>query len=156
MSTETSATTGTTGGPESTAPRDHTGLRVLTLEECLTRLAATQVGRLAFHLDGEIAVLPVVHVLDGVDVCFRTAGDSKIQAAVDRDRVAYEVDWFDPVDRAGWSVLIQGRAVEVTDDDELRNLDAMARRPWVELPPEQTTWIRVRTQNISGRELPTR
>jgi nitroimidazol reductase NimA-like FMN-containing flavoprotein (pyridoxamine 5'-phosphate oxidase superfamily) len=149
--TGTTGTTGTTGSP---APSDHTGLRVLTLDECLTRVAATQIGRLAFHLDGEIAVLPVAHVLDGVDVCFRTAGDSKIEAAVDRERVAYEVDRFDPADHSGWSVLIQGRAIEVTDDDELARLQSVARRPWVDLPPDRTMWIRVRTQNISGRELP--
>src|SRR5262245_20672307 len=120
------STTETPGTPGTTAPHDHTGLRVLTLDESLTRVATTAVGRLAFHLDGEIAVLPVAHVLDGVDVCFRTAGDSKIQAAVDRDRVAFEVDSFDPTNRSGWSVLIQGRAVEVVDDDEVRGLDAIA------------------------------
>jgi nitroimidazol reductase NimA-like FMN-containing flavoprotein (pyridoxamine 5'-phosphate oxidase superfamily) len=137
-----------------TAPRDHTGLRVLTLDECLTRIAETPIGRLAFHLDGEIAVLPVAHLVEGVDICFRTAGDSKIQAAVDRDRVAYEVDAYDPVNRTGWSVLVQGRAVEVTEDEEIGRLEERARRPWIELPPEGTSWIRVRTQNISGRELP--
>jgi nitroimidazol reductase NimA-like FMN-containing flavoprotein (pyridoxamine 5'-phosphate oxidase superfamily) len=143
-------TTETTGTP---APRDHTGLRVLTLDECLVRLTETPVGRLAFHLDGEIAVLPVVHIVDGVDVCFRTAGDAKIQAAVDRDRVAYEVDSFDRQRRSGWSVLVQGRAVEVTDDEEAVRLQAMAGRPWIDFPEDRVVWIRVRTQSVTGREL---
>ena len=76
-------------------PTDHTGLRVLDLDECLELLASTPVGRIAFELDGEITVLPVAHLVDGVDVCFRTAGESKIQAAVDRVRVAYQADAFD-------------------------------------------------------------
>lgn len=136
------------------APTDHTGLRVLSLDECLSRLGEAPVGRLAFHLDGEIAVLPVNHCLAGVDVCFRTSGDSKIQAAVDRERVSFEVDDFDPDSRTGWSVLVQGTATVVSDPEELRVLDDIARRPWVPGDPGSMTWVRVRTQSVTGRELP--
>ena len=36
-------------------PTDHTGMRVLTLQDCLARLGSAPVGRVAFALDGEIA-----------------------------------------------------------------------------------------------------
>jgi nitroimidazol reductase NimA-like FMN-containing flavoprotein (pyridoxamine 5'-phosphate oxidase superfamily) len=137
--------------PNDIRSTDHTGLRVMGVDECLARLGQTPVGRLAFELDGEIAVLPVTHLLDGVDVCFRTAGDSKIQAAVDRDRVSYEVDGFDAHSRTGWSVLVHGTALVVADDDEIRKLNASSSRPWV--PDVGLTWIRVRSQAITGREL---
>ncbi|SDO89708.1 Pyridoxamine 5'-phosphate oxidase [Pedococcus dokdonensis] len=134
-------------------PTDHTGLRVLDLDECLARLVEVPVGRFAFQLDGELTVLPVVHTLDGIDVCFRTTGDSKIQAAVDHDRVAFEVDQFDARTRTGWSVLVQGTATVVDDDEDVRRLDRVARVPWV--PPHEaaSTWVRVRTQSITGRAL---
>jgi nitroimidazol reductase NimA-like FMN-containing flavoprotein (pyridoxamine 5'-phosphate oxidase superfamily) len=129
---------------------DHTGLRVMGIDECLERIASVRVGRLAFHLDGEIAVLPVVHVVDGVDVCFRTAGDSKIQAAIDRARVTYEVDAFDAETRSGWSVVVNGNAV-IADEEDTRALTDGSGRPWV--PDEGLVWIRVRTQSVTGREL---
>jgi nitroimidazol reductase NimA-like FMN-containing flavoprotein (pyridoxamine 5'-phosphate oxidase superfamily) len=129
---------------------DHTGLRVMGIDECLERIASVRVGRLAFHLDGEIAVLPVVHVVDGVDVCFRTAGDSTIQAAIDRARVTYEVDAFDAETRSGWSVVVNGNAV-IADEEDTRALTDGSGRPWV--PDEGLVWIRVRTQSVTGREL---
>lgn len=134
-------------------PTDHTGLEVLDLDECLAKLVEVPVGRLAFHLDGELTILPVVHTVDGVDVCFRTTGDSKIQAAVDRDPVAFEVDQFDASTRTGWSVVVQGTALVVDDESDVRRLDQAARAPWV--PPHQgpSTWVRVRTQSITGRAL---
>jgi hypothetical protein len=85
-----------------------------------------------------------------VDICFRTAGDSKIQAAIDHDRVTYEVDEFDAARRTGWSVVVQGNAV-VADDEDARALQDGSGRPWV--PDEGLVWIRVRTQSITGREL---
>ena len=134
-------------------PTDHTGLRVMGLDESLERLAAVPIGRFAFLLDGEVAVLPVQHTLDGVDVCFRTAGDSKIEAALDGARVAFEVDEFDPVTHKGWSVLVQGTPVLVDDDAEVRALEDRAARPWVPQLARGHRWIRVRTQNLTGREL---
>lgn len=135
------------------APTDHTGLRVLTLDECLSRLGDSPVGRLAFHLDGEISVLPVNHTLSGTDVCFRTLGDSKIQAAVDRAQVAFEVDAYDESARTGWSVLVQGTAVLVSDPADVRRLEATAHEPWVPGDPSAMTWIRVRAHAITGRSL---
>jgi uncharacterized protein len=134
-------------------PTDHTGLRILGLDDCLERLSATPVGRIAFPLDGEITILPVAHVVDGVDVCFRTTGDSKIQAALDHDKVAYEVDGYDADSRTGWSVLVQGTAVIEDVDADVERLDRIARRPWVPMHEEASTWVRVRTQSITGREL---
>ena len=135
------------------APTDHTGLSVLSLDECLTRLAQTPVGRLAFDLDGEIAVLPVNHTVEGVDICFRTLGDSKIQAAADRQRASFEVDGYDESTMAGWSVLVQGTAVIVSDADEVRRLESAARRPWIPGDPAAMTWIRLRSHSITGRAL---
>lgn len=130
---------------------DHTGLRVMGFSECLRRLGGVAVGRLAFALDGEIAVLPVNHVLDGVDVCFRTSGGSKIQAAVDGDAVSYQVDEWDLAGRSGWSVLVQGTASIVTDEAALARLASTARRPWVPMDLATARWVKVSTRQVTGR-----
>ena len=140
-------------GKQQLRPTDHTGLRVLDFDDCIQRLAATPVGRIAFPLDGDLAILPVAHIVDGVDVCFRTTGGSKIQAAVDHDKVAYEVDGYDPRTRTGWSVLVQGIAVIEDDAGPIHRLDRAAPRPWVPDHEEASTWVRVRAHNITGREL---
>jgi uncharacterized protein len=132
---------------------DHTGLRVMELDDCLGRLAQVPLGRFAFVLDGEICILPVNHTLDGVDICFRTSGDSKLDAAVDHDKVAYEVDEYDPVTHKGWSILVQGTAVLVFEDEDVRRLENVAQRSWVPQHAGGYSWVRVRTQSITGREL---
>ena len=140
-------------GDDDLRATDHTGLRVMELDDCLERLTRAPLGRLGFVLDGELCILPVNHTVDGVDICFRTSGDSKLEAASDHDRVAYEVDEFDPATRTGWSVLVQGTAVIVTEQDELDRLEGSAARPWVPQLRAGYSWVRVRTQSITGREL---
>ena len=79
----------------SSAATDHAGLVVLSFEECLELMASNGVGRVAFLADGEIEVLPVNYTIDGARVAFRTATGSKLEAAVERSVVAFEVDAYD-------------------------------------------------------------
>src|SRR6476469_320995 len=110
----------TTDQDRGTVPTDHTGLRVLTFDECLRRLAECPVGRVAFLHEGEIAVLPINHTVLGLNIYFRTGGDSKIDAAVNGDRVSFEVDAYNPRAKDGWSVLVHGTAEVVSDREDLR------------------------------------
>ena len=87
---------------------DHSGLGVLSQEECLRRIRTARVGRVAFVENGEPVILPVNHGLDGDSVIFRTAPGSKLTAAEDEVPVAFEVDAFDADRRTGWSVVIRG------------------------------------------------
>ena len=135
-----------------TVPTDHTGLRVLTFDECLLRLAECPVGRFAFVNDGEIDVLPVNHTVDGLNIYFRTRGGSKIEAAVNSTRVSFEADSYDERAKDGWSVLVYGTA-EIVEPKDIRRVEPIAREAWV--PPESSemTWIRIRSTAISGRAL---
>ncbi|MBC9821181.1 pyridoxamine 5'-phosphate oxidase family protein [Terrabacter sp. MAHUQ-38] len=134
-------------------PTDHTGLQVLDTESCLERVRRTPVGRIAFELDGEIAVLPVVHTVDGLDICFRTAGNAKLEMALEHDRVAYEVDQWDPDSHSGWSVLVQGTASIVDDEDEVRRLEQVSGGSWIPQHRQGYRWVRVRAHTITGRLL---
>lgn len=134
-------------------PTDHTGLRVLDLEECLRLLRSVPLGRFAFELDGELSVLPVVHVVDGVDVCFRTTGDSKIDVAANHERVAFEADAYHAERWTGWSVLVQGSAEIVSDPAERQRLASVAPPWWLPGPEDVATWIRVHPHTVTGRAL---
>ena len=116
-----------TGFPPSVddGPTDRRGLRVLDLEECLSRAAHHEIGRVAFASDGEITILPVTYLLDGAGVSFLTTWGSKLQVAADGGRMAFEVDETDPATRTGWSVLFQGSASIVEDPARV----SRARRP---------------------------
>ncbi len=143
----------TTEQDRGTTPTDHTGLRVLTFDDCLLRLTQCPVGRFAFLHDGEIDVLPVNHTVDGLNIYFRTRGGSKIEAAVNSDRVSFEADSYDDQTQDGWSVLVHGTAEIVDDPEDIARVEPIAREAWVPPDSSEMTWIRIRSTAITGRAL---
>ncbi|HET7306069.1 MAG TPA: pyridoxamine 5'-phosphate oxidase family protein [Segeticoccus sp.] len=135
-----------------TAAVDHRGLRVLEFDECLRRVASAPVGRVAFRDGGEILVLPVNHVADGVAVTFRTTWGSKLAATVRDEPVAFEVDGYEDNARVGWSVLVKGTASVIDDEATCARLEEELGEPWIG-PSEESFWIRLRPDEVSGREL---
>jgi nitroimidazol reductase NimA-like FMN-containing flavoprotein (pyridoxamine 5'-phosphate oxidase superfamily) len=131
---------------------DRRGLGILDRAECLRRLASVAVGRIGFLREGEVIVLPVNHVVHGEDVTFRTTWGSKLQTAADGEQVAFEVDSFHLDSETGWSVLVRGTTSIVEDPDVREELERQALASW--LPPSANTfWVRVRADDISGREI---
>lgn len=134
-------------------PTDHSGLRVMSTSECLERLASAGIGRVAFVRAAEVVLLPVHHVVHGVDVYFRTSGASKIEVAADHGAVGFEVDDYDPGTVTGWSVSLSGTATLVDDDDLVRALVHLDATPWPVGDATDSVWVRIRPDEISGREL---
>ncbi len=132
-------------------PLDHSGLGVLPRDECLFKLRGSRVGRVAFVSQGDPVILPVNHGMDGESVIFRTATGSKLLAADSEQRVAFEVDGFDPDRRAGWSVMVRGVATTVEDPEEVKRLNRLGVWPWADLV-ERTHWVRIRTYSMTGRQ----
>lgn len=133
---------------------DHRGLQVLDLEECLHKVASVPMGRIAFRDRGDLAVLPVTHVIDDVTVAFRARWDSRLVEAVHGDSVSYEVDDYDGISGTGWSVLLKGTAAIVDDEAECRQLEQLLDVPWTGLV-EESLWVRIRPDEVTGRELVT-
>ena len=133
-------------------PTDRRGLRVLSLDECLTRAARLTFGRVAFAAVGDVTVLPVSYLVDGPSVSFLTTWGSKLQVAADGGRMAFEVDESDPGARTGWSVLFQGSAAIVDDPAHVRDLEARLPEPWV-ASDTPTFWVHLRADSVSGREV---
>jgi uncharacterized protein len=88
-------------------------LTELTVEECLSLLRSSEIGRVAVVTeDGFPVVLPVNHLVvetekGTVVIYLRTRPGNVIDTAP--DAVAFQVDRFDAVRHEGWSVLVRGR-----------------------------------------------
>lgn len=131
---------------------DGEGLRVLDAQECRLRLEGhpVHVGRVAFVSDGYPVVLPVNYqVIDG-DVVFRTGIGSKLDAALRGAPLSFQVDAVDPAWEEGWSVLVKGRAEELTGE-ALQRVRRRALRPWG--PGTKPRYLRVVAEHVSGRQI---
>ena len=133
-------------------PTDRNGLEVLGLQECLALVASQPVGRIAFVHGGEPAVLPVNHVVVDGAIGFRTTPGSKLDHAIMRRPVAFEVDAVDPETRTGWSVLVRGVADLVEDTRAFDAAGDPVPVPW-SAHAEGGVWMTIHAEEVSGRRL---
>lgn len=137
---------------QSRGPWDHRGLRVMGVEECLALLRDAPMGRLAFLHEGGPVVLPINHAMVGTELVFRTAWGAKVLSVDEGGPVAFEVDGIDEQRQAGWSVVATGTPTLVNGDLEIGRLDQLGLNSWAGLD-EDALWIKIRTTEISGREI---
>ena len=123
----------------------------LSKSECFQLLAQEHLGRVAVVDDRGPVVFPVNFVLDRHMVVFRTDEGTKLDTACRGSRVAFEVDGTDAADRTGWSVVVRGEAVEVTDPAELARLRKLPLDPWA--PGAKTHYVRVLPAVLTGRRI---
>jgi uncharacterized protein len=106
------------------------GLEVIEAPECRRLLASVPVGRIVFTDQAMPAVRPVNFVVHDGAIIVRTGEGSKLAAASRDAVVAFEADEVDPEYQTGWSVVVVGRAHEVTDQASLRELLNLPLHPW--------------------------
>jgi uncharacterized protein len=123
----------------------------LTKSECFELLAREHLGRVAVVDDRGPVVVPVNFVLDRHMVVFRTDEGTKLDAASRGSPVAFEVDGSDAVAHTGWSVLVRGEAVEVTDPAELARLRKLPLTPWA--PGPKARYVRILPAVLTGRRI---
>ncbi|MGW5637879.1 pyridoxamine 5'-phosphate oxidase family protein [Streptomyces sp. NPDC003832] len=124
---------------------------VLTSAECRALLSTHGVGRLAVPTATGLTVVPVNYTVVDSAVVFRTAAGATPALAAGL-QVAFEVDRIDDAFASGWSVLVRGRALAVTDLAEARRLDETAHSaPWA--GGRRTLWVRIEPHAISGRRI---
>jgi nitroimidazol reductase NimA-like FMN-containing flavoprotein (pyridoxamine 5'-phosphate oxidase superfamily) len=123
----------------------------LSKSECFQLLAQEHLGRVAVVDDRGPVVFPVNFVLDRHMVVFRTDEGTKLDTACRGSRVAFEVDGTDAADRTGWSVVVRGEAVEVTDPAELTRLRKLPPDPWA--PGAKTHYVRILPAMLTGRRI---
>lgn len=129
-----------------------TGLEWLDEDECLRRLAADEIGRLAVIVGDSPAVFPVNYCLDGDAIVFRTDPGTKLANSA-RARACFEIDHFDRGLRSGWSVVVTGRLEEVTryDPPTFDRVHKLSVRPWG--GGEKSHWVRLVPDRITGRRV---
>ena len=130
------------------------GLELLTEQQCVDLLHAVpagSVGRIGVTISGLPVILPVNYAFVGGGVVFRTGIGTKLEAATRNAIVAFEVDDYDPHTRAGWSVLVIGRA-EIVDTARERAVYAyLDGSPWAH--GERHNFVRVYPEMITGRRI---
>lgn len=124
----------------------------LSVAECERLLQGGVVGRVAVCSPDGPHVIPINYrLLDG-SLVFRTSPYSVLGTYGRDAHVGFEIDEIDPELEVGWSVLARGRAVAVTDPDEVNAI----RRAWT-APPwaagVRTLHLRLRWTELTGRRL---
>jgi len=132
-------------------PVDRVGIEILSFAQCQELLAGGIVGRIGMFVNGEPVILPVNFRYVRGSIVFRTALGEKSDAAVMEKPVAFEIDDWDPVRQAGWSVLVKGTAHEVDADDPAA-VDASTLQPWARAI-ERDIWVRIVPNEITGRRV---
>lgn len=125
-------------------------LEPLDRQECLEFLGQLDIGRFGFVVEGQPRIEPVNYRLVEGDVVFLSRPGAKLDAAVHRQRVAFEIDAVEEWARAGWSVLAVGVASVVSDPDELADL---AARPEAWAPTAELSVVRIAVADVTGRRV---
>lgn len=124
--------------------------QVLSADQCRELLAEHHVGRIAWAAADGLQLLPVSYAFQYGSVVFRTSPYGVLSELVRPSEVIFEIDDLDPDSRAGWSVVLVGRAQAVAEPRDLVQLwtvDGM--EPWA--PGIRTLFIEVTPRQITGR-----
>ena len=112
---------------------------------------ASSVGRVGVLVDSAPEIYPVNFVVDGHSVVFRTDPGSKLRGLDRSPSVCFEADGINVDDSTGWSVLVKGRAREVTDAEELRAVSGLPLTFWA--LGEKPHWVRIVPTDVTGRRI---
>lgn len=119
----------------------------LSTTECLSALGESSLGRVAYW-DGGPVVIPVVYVVDGDSVVFRTDELSRLASVGIGARIALEIDETEPALHSGSSVLVKGVAERVVGDrDDLRS----RLLQWA--PGVRDCLVALSTSQVTGRRI---
>ena len=97
-------------------------------------------------------IRPVNYVFDrsSQSVVFRSARGSKLTALLLSTEAAFEIDGIEPEAHTGWSVILVGRAEEITQGaSEVDRVEQLGLQPLA--PGDKPHWIRLRATVVSGR-----
>lgn len=122
----------------------------LSTSQSWALLRQAVVGRLALIVDERPDIFPVNYQVDHGSVVFRTAEGSKFAGAVGQN-VAFEVDGYDLESASAWSVVVKGKALEVTRQIEVLEVlvALLPLHPWH--PSQKPHVLRIEPDSVTGR-----
>jgi nitroimidazol reductase NimA-like FMN-containing flavoprotein (pyridoxamine 5'-phosphate oxidase superfamily) len=124
--------------------------------ESLRLISAGGIGRIAYQSRFGPAVLPVNYQWHDGAIVFRTARHSALDQDLETGiaggdyKVAFEIDEIDTAGRQGWSVLIQGPAHHVSED-ERESAERAGVKPWP--AGDRELFIRIVPNRVTGRRI---
>ncbi|HUC05402.1 MAG TPA: pyridoxamine 5'-phosphate oxidase family protein [Acidimicrobiales bacterium] len=107
----------------------HPELLALTTEQCEAHLAAGGIGRVVYVTDRGPVALPVNFEFSEGSVVIST-NEGKAAALAAADVVAFEIDRVDATVNEGWSVLVSGRALRITEPADRGRLASLDLETW--------------------------
>ena len=113
--------------------------------DCWTLLESVEYGRLVVVADGRPDVFPVNFDVVDRTLIVQTNMGHKLLTAL-RGVVAFEADQVEPGGRSAWSVVVHGRAVDVTAEPPAAPL----RSPYT---GSKEFTLRIIPETISGRRI---
>ena len=127
-------------------------MRPLNERECIERLRQHSLGRLGVVVNQYPMIFPVNYSMDGNLVTFRTAADTKFNAA-HYANVTFEIDEVDPGRRQGWSVQVMGavHVPEIGAQSEMLRMQDLHIEPLA--PGDKDVWVQIVPDRITGREI---
>ena len=131
-------------------PETSIDLEEIREDECLQLLEQHDLGRIAVVVDGQPLIFPVNYGLNERIVTFRTAHGTKLSYAPGSN-VAFEIDEYAPSTGVGWSVLVQGVAIDATTALDYVSWMARGATPHPLGPGVKIHRLAIRPTRITGR-----
>src|SRR5690606_14384633 len=122
-------------------------IQMLDERECRELLRVGSVGRIAFVRDDRLELLPVNYVFDTDVILIRANEGSAVTSIVGRDFVM-EADHHDDTYQTGWSVLVRGEAVRMTEA-EVEEYDGRLPNSWA--GGDDPVHLAITPHELSGR-----
>ena len=119
---------------------------------CWALVGVHHVGRLIVPGNDPYVVPVNYRAVDGA-IVVRTERRAVIEEVVVDHVVVFEVDMFDDRTKSGWSVVVRGRARDVTSEIQLESerQSGPAPQPWA--PGDRNYVIRIEPERVTGRLL---
>ena len=135
----------------STAHQGHRELSVLELDDCMRLLRDHYVGRIGLSVGALPVVVPVNYAVSETHLVMCSEPGLKLEAARKGVVACLEIDDFDPLSHEGWSVLVTGRLVELTDPGDISQAQQLPLSPWT--PMSDPHYLSLSTELVTGRRL---
>lgn len=132
-------------------PESNEHLAVLDRVESMRLLEGRGVGRIGGVVRGSPIIFPINYAVFDNAILIRTRRGGDLDSATCNVVVAFEIDGSDNVYHEGWSVLVIGRCVHVTDPAELEQLQALHLLPWA--GRGRDLFVRISLDEVSGRRI---
>ena len=97
---------------------------------CERLIRTVPFGRIASTHRGLPKIVPVHCAVRGDEIVIGTIQAHKAVRILDGDVVAFEADTYDPASSEGWCVGVTAPCRAITDEIEIKELDAVGFTPW--------------------------